>query len=122
LGGVNIAVADTSQQKDLAFKAAACLTNEQSQKLYSISGGTPPTIGSIYDDPAFEDAYPMGDAIKAQLETGSAALRPASPDYQAISTLITAKLSPVGSWDPEAMVDILAEQVTKAIEGEGLIP
>ncbi|HEY9314213.1 extracellular solute-binding protein [Williamsia sp.] len=122
LGGVNIAVADTSQQKDLAFKAAECLTNEQSQKLYSISGGTPPTIAKIYEDPDFKAAYPMGDAIKAQLETGSAALRPASPDYQAISTLITAKLSPVGSWDPEPMVDILAEQVDKAIQGEGLIP
>ncbi len=122
LGGVNIAVADTSQQKELAFKAAECLTNEQSQKLYSISGGTPPTIESIYSDPEFQAAYPMGDAIKAQLETDSAALRPASPDYQAISTLITAKLSPVGSWDPEPMVDILAEQVDKAIQGEGLIP
>lgn len=122
LGGVNLAVADTSEQKELAFKAAKCLTDEQSQKLYSVSGGTPPTIASIYDDPEFQAAYPMGDAIKVQLEAGSAALRPASPDYQAISTLITAKLSPVGGWDPEPMVDILAEQVDKAIAGEGLIP
>lgn len=122
LGGINLAVADTSEQKDLAFKAAACLTNEESQKVYSISGGTPPTIASIYDDPEFEAAYPMGDIIKSQLEAGSAALRPASPDYQAISTLITAELSPVGGWDPESMVDVLAEQVDKAIAGEGLIP
>ncbi|WP_020109067.1 extracellular solute-binding protein [Nocardia sp. 348MFTsu5.1] len=122
LGGVNIAVADTSQQKELAFKAAECLTDEQSQKLYAISGGTPPTIASIYDDPEFTAAYPMGDLIKAQLESESAALRPASPAYQAISTLITAKLSPVGSWDPEPMVDVLAEQVDKALKGEGLIP
>jgi len=122
LGGVNIAVADTSEQKDLAFKAAECMTNEQSQKLYSISGGTPPTLAAIYDDPDFQAAYPMGQQIKTQLESENAALRPASPVYQAISTLLVAKLSPVGAWDPETLVDQLADQVDKAIKGEGLIP
>lgn len=122
LGGVNIAVADTSEQKDLAFKAAECMTNEESQKLYSISGGTPPTLAAIYDDPDFQAAYPMGQQIKTQLESENAALRPASPVYQAISTLLVAKLSPVGAWDPETLVDQLADQVDKAIKGEGLIP
>ncbi|ROZ88877.1 extracellular solute-binding protein [Gordonia sp. OPL2] len=122
LGGVNIAVASTSQQKDLAFQAAECLTNEAAQKVYSVEGGTPPTISSIYDDPDFKAAYPMGEDIRTQLETENAALRPASPVYQAISTLLTAKLSPVGAWDPETLVDELAEQVRKAIDGEGLIP
>lgn len=122
LGGLNIAVASTSQQKDLAFKAAACLTNRDAQKVYSVQGGTPPTIASIYDDKDFKAAYPMGDDIRAQLETGSAALRPASPVYQAISTLLVAKLSPVGAWDPNTLVDELAKQVQRAINGEGLIP
>ncbi|GAC70770.1 putative ABC transporter substrate-binding protein [Gordonia soli NBRC 108243] len=122
LGGINIAVASTSKQKDLAFKAADCLTNEAAQKVYSVEGGTPPTIEAIYDDPDFRAAYPMGQDIRAQLETESSALRPASPVYQAISTLLTAKLSPVGAWDPETLVDQLADQVRKAIDGEGLIP
>lgn len=122
LGGINIAVASTSQQKDLAFQAAQCLTSEDAQKVYSIDGGTPPTIASIYDDPAFQAAYPMGDAIRTQLEPQNAAIRPASPNYQAISTLITASLSPAGAWDPETKVDELAEQVQRAINGEGLIP
>ncbi|MGK2380879.1 MULTISPECIES: ABC transporter substrate-binding protein [Gordonia] len=122
LGGINIAVASTSQQQDLAFEAAACLTNRDAQRVYSIEGGTPPTIASIYDDPDFQDAYPMGDDIRDQLSDQTAALRPASPDYQAISTLVTATLSPVGAWDPETMVDELADQVQRAIDGEGLIP
>ncbi|MGV9713466.1 ABC transporter substrate-binding protein [Gordonia sp. NPDC003424] len=122
LGGINIAVASTSQQKDLAFQAAQCLTSEEAQKVYAIEGGTPPTIASIYDDPAFKAAYPMGDDIRTQLEAENAAIRPASPVYQAISTLITASLSPVGAWDPQTKVDELAEQVQKAIDGEGLIP
>ncbi|MEE4022510.1 extracellular solute-binding protein [Gordonia sp. PKS22-38] len=122
LGGVNIAVASTSQQPELAFEAAACLTSREAQRVYSIEGGTPPTIESIYDDPDFQAAYPMGNDIRAQLEENTAALRPASPVYQAISTLLTAKLSPVGQWDPETLVDELAEQVEAAINGEGLIP
>lgn len=122
LGGVNIAVASTSQKKALAFKAAQCLTDEAAQKVYSISGGTPPTISALYDDPEFKAAYPMGDDIRDQLQTDTAALRPASPVYQAISTLVVAKLSPVGSWDPASMVDTLADTVRKAIDGKGHIP
>ncbi|SIR81713.1 extracellular solute-binding protein [Williamsia sterculiae] len=121
-GGVNIAVASTSQQKDLAFTAAQCLTDTDSQRLYAVSGGTPPTLASLYADADFKAAYPMGEKIKEQLESGVAAPRPASPQYQAISTLLTAKLSPVGSWDPNTLVDQLADVVNAAIDGKGLIP
>ncbi|MFW0790933.1 extracellular solute-binding protein [Gordonia sp. CPCC 205333] len=122
LGGINLAVASTSRQPELAFQAAQCLTNAQAQKQYAVSGGTPPTIASIYDEPDFKASYPMGDDIRRQLEITGAPARPASPVYQSISTLITAKLSPVGQWDPEALVDPLVEQVRKAINGEGLVP
>ncbi|MFT4041863.1 MAG: extracellular solute-binding protein [Gordonia sp. (in: high G+C Gram-positive bacteria)] len=122
LGGLNIAVASTSPQRDLAFKAAMCITKESAQKFYSIDAGSPPVIASLYSDPQFRAAYPMADEIKEQLEPEHAALRPKSPYYQAISTLLQAKLSPVGSWDPQALVGQLAEQVRRAIDGEGLIP
>lgn len=122
LGGINIAVASTSRQPELAFRAAACLTNAQAQQQYAVSGGTPPTIASIYDRADFKAAYPMGDDIRRQLEVPGPPTRPASPQYQAISTLVTATLSPVGQWDPEALVDPLVTQVRKAIDGEGLVP
>ncbi|EGD56652.1 extracellular solute-binding protein [Gordonia neofelifaecis] len=122
LGGLNLAVASTSQQPELAAEAAKCMTGEQAQKVYAISGGTPPTIEAIYDDKDFKLAYPMGDDIRTQLEADHAAIRPASPQYQAISTLVTATLAPVGAWDPAQMVDDLADQVQKAIDGEGIIP
>ena len=122
LGGFNVAVASTSKQQDLAWEAAACLTSKEAQKTYAISGGTPPVNEALYDDRDFKLAYPMGADIRAQLEDGAAAVRPKSPHYQAISTLVTATLSPVGGWDPETMVDELAEQVQRAIDGEGIIP
>lgn len=122
VGGVNFGVADTSKQKDLAFRAASCLTDAKAQNVYSVQGGTPPTIASVYDDPAFRAVYPMGDQIRAQLQTTSSSNRPASPVYQAISTLVTAKLSPPGGLDPQTGPDVLAEQVRNAIDGKGLIP
>ena len=64
----------------------------------------------------------MADDVKVQLQSDRAATRPKSPVYQAISTLITARLSPVGKWDPQTMADELADVVQKAINGEGLIP
>lgn len=122
LGGLNLAVASTSRQPALAWKVVECLTSKAAQKVYAIDGGTPPTIGSLYDDADFKAAYPMGDDIRLQLQADRAAPRPASPQYQAISTLVTATLSPVGRWNPEDMVDTLARKVQRAIDGEGIIP
>ena len=122
LGGLNIAVAHTSQQPELASEVAACLTSKDAQRVYALEGALPPTVASLYDEEDFKVAYPMGDDIRMQLEEENVAPRPATPQYQAMSTLVTATLSPVGSWDPEPMVDKLAEQVQKAIDGEGIIP
>lgn len=122
LGGLNIAVAATSQQPELAAQVAACLTSKDAQRVYALEGALPPTIAAIYEEKDFKTAYPMGDDIRTQLEAENVAPRPATPQYQAVSTLVTATLSPVGKWDPETMVDKLAEQVQKAIDGEGIIP
>ncbi|MDL9937068.1 extracellular solute-binding protein [Gordonia sp. ABSL1-1] len=123
LGGFNIAVAGTSQQQELAFKAAECITSKESQKYFALNAGPPPVIGSLYsDDAEFRAIYPMADEVLKQLKEGRAAVRPKTPVYQAISTLVVAKLSPVGQWDPETLVDELADAVQKAIDGEGLVP
>ena len=52
----------------------------------------------------------------------SAAVRPATPVYQAVSTRISAALAPITDIDPERTADELAEQVQKAIDGKGLSP
>ncbi|MFT3663071.1 MAG: extracellular solute-binding protein [Gordonia sp. (in: high G+C Gram-positive bacteria)] len=122
LGGLNIAVAATSQQPELASTVAECLTSKDAQRDYALKGALPPTIEALYDEPDFKIAYPMGDDIRTQLTEEHVAPRPATPQYQAVSTLVTATLSPVGQWDPETMVDTLAEQVQKAVDGEGIIP
>lgn len=120
IGGFNVAVAKTSQHPDLAFDALTCLRNEENQRNNAVAGGVPPTLESLYDDPAFQEAYPAWREVRDSLDTAS--VRPVSPAYQSISTLITATLNPVGNIDPESTVNDLAEQVRKAVNSEGLIP
>ena len=80
----------------------------------------PPCATSLYDDPAFQTKYPQYAIIREQLT--NAAVRPATPVYQAVSTRISATLAPITDIDPESTADELTEQVQKAIDGKGLIP
>jgi len=120
LGGLNVAVASTTRHKAEAFEALRCLRSVENQKLTSIEGGLPAVRTSVYDDPEFQKKYPQWQIIRDQLT--NAAVRPATPVYQALSTRISATLAPITKIDPERTADELAEQVQKAIDGKGLIP
>ncbi|BDY26233.1 ABC transporter substrate-binding protein [Mycolicibacterium mageritense] len=120
LGGLNLAVAATSQHKAEAFEAIRCLRNVENQRYTSVEGGLPAVRESLYDDPAFQTKYPQYAIIREQLT--NAAVRPATPVYQAVSTRISATLAPITEIDPDRTADELAEQVQKAIDGKGLIP
>jgi multiple sugar transport system substrate-binding protein len=120
LGGLNLAVGKNTQRKAEAFEAIRCLRNAENQRYTSVEGGLPAVRASLYDDPAFQTKYPQYDVIRRQLV--DAAVRPATPVYQAVSTRISATLAPITEIDPERTADELAEQVQKAIDGKGLIP
>ena len=120
LGGLNLAVASTTRKPAQAFEALRCIRSERNQRYTSIEGGLPAVRTSLYDDPEFQKKYPQYQIIRDQLTT--AAVRPATPNYQAMSTRISATLAPVTGIDPERTADELAVQVQKAIDGKGLIP
>ncbi|WP_396902886.1 ABC transporter substrate-binding protein [Mycolicibacterium sp.] len=120
IGGLNLAVAKTSRHKAEAFEAIRCLRNVENQRYTSVEGGLPAVRESLYDDPAFQAKYPQYAIIREQLT--NAAVRPATPVYQAVSTRISATLAPITDIDPERTADELTEQVQKAIDGKGLIP
>lgn len=120
LGGLNLAVAKTSQHQAEAFEAIRCMRNAQNQRYTSVEGGLPAVRASLYDDPTFQAKYPQYEIIREQLT--NAAVRPATPVYQAVSTRISATLAPITDIDPERMADELTVQVQKAIDGKGLIP
>jgi len=120
IGGLNLAVAGTSSHKAEAFEAVRCLRNLENQKYTSISGGLPAVRTSLYSDPEFQAKYPMHREIRQQLT--DAAMRPATPVYQAVSLRLSAALSPVTEIDPDRTADELTNQVQKAIDGKGLLP
>ncbi len=120
IGGLNLAVAGTTRHKAEAFDAIRCLRSPQNQKYISIAGGLPAVRTSVYSDPQFQVKYPMHTIIRQQLT--DAAVRPATPAYQAVSIRLAAALSPITEIDPERTADELAVQVKKAIEGKGLLP
>lgn len=120
IGGLNLAVAETSRHKAEAFEAIRCLRNVENQRYTSVEGGLPAVRESLYDDPEFQAKYPQYAIIREQLT--NAAVRPATPVYQAVSTRISATLAPITDIDPEHTADELTEQVQKAIDGKGLIP
>jgi multiple sugar transport system substrate-binding protein len=120
IGGLNLAVASTSRHRSEAFEAVRCLRSLQSQKYLSINGGLPPVRTSLYSDPQFQAKYPMYTIIRQQLT--EAAVRPATPAYQAVAIRLAATLTPIGEIDPERTADELTAQVQKAIDGKGLLP
>jgi len=120
LGGLNLAVASTTRHPAQAFEALRCIRNESNQRYTSIEGGLPAVRASLYSDPAFQKKYPQYAIIRDQLT--NAAVRPATPNYQAMSTRISATLAPITQIDPERTADELAAQVQKAVDGKGLIP
>jgi multiple sugar transport system substrate-binding protein len=120
IGGLNLAVAKTTQHKAEAFEAIRCLRDVANQKYVSIQGGLPAVRTSLYDDPQFQAKYPQHAVIRQQLS--NAAVRPATPVYQAMSTRISAALAPITAIDPQQAADALSDEVQKAIDGKGLIP
>ncbi len=120
LGGLNLAVAKTTRHRAEAFEAIRCLRNAASQKYIALNGGLPAVRASLYADPQFQAKYPMHAVIRDQLT--NAAVRPATPLYQTVSTRIAATLAPITQIDPQRTADELAKQVQKAIDGRGLIP
>lgn len=120
IGGLNLAVASTTRHRAEAFEAVRCLRSLQSQKYVSMEGGLPAVRTSLYSDPQFQTKYPMYTVIRRQLT--DAAVRPATPVYQALSLRLSAVLSPITRIDPERTADELTAQAQKAIDGKGLLP
>ena len=120
LGGMNYAISTYSRHPDESFEAAMCMRNEKNGLSAAIDAGDVPALGTIFDDPAFIEAYPMKDVILAQLETAQP--RPISPVYQNISTVLSTTLSPPAAINPQASTDTLRTAIQDAIDGKGILP
>lgn len=120
IGGFNLAVSSYSRHPEESFDAALCLRNAEHQKFSAVNDGVPPTIESVYNEPEMAEAYPMKEVILEELR--DAAVRPLTPAYQNVSTVLSATLSPPAEIDPRAVAGELRQSVQDALESKGVLP
>ncbi len=120
IGGIDLAVSAYSQHKALAFKAALCLRDRQNQIYAANVGGVPPTISSLYNDPALFKNYPFHADILKELENAS--VRPKTPVYQVVSIDISHLISPPSGISPKGTEQSMISQLTNALQSKGLVP
>jgi multiple sugar transport system substrate-binding protein len=120
IGGIDMAISKFSPHPDLAFQAALCLRDKANQLNAAVKGGLPPTLESLYSDPAMFPSYPFHADILTALQTAS--VRPKTPAYQNISIVISHLVSPPAGIDPVPTEQSMAGQINKALQSEGLIP
>ncbi|HEX5714250.1 MAG TPA: extracellular solute-binding protein [Solirubrobacterales bacterium] len=123
LGGFNLAVSSFSENKDVAFDAAACLANSQSQLTAVELDGLPPSRSDLYANKAVTEAYPgFAGLVKESIE--AAGPRPTTPAYQDVSLAVQRSLHPPDKIDPEdteSIYDELKSNLEDAVKREGLL-
>ena len=120
IGGTDLAVSAYSQHSSLAFQAALCLRDKASQLVSATVGGLPPTLTSLYSDPAMFADYPFHADILQALENAS--VRPKTPTYQIVSIDISHLVSPAVSINPVSTEKSMVSELGNALQEKGLIP
>jgi multiple sugar transport system substrate-binding protein len=123
LGGFNLAVSSFSENKDVAFQAAACLANKDSQKTAVELDGLPPSRSDLYTSKAVTKAYPgFAQLVKESIE--AAGPRPTAPAYQDVSLAVQRTLHPpekIDAEDTESIYEELKSNLEDAVKREGLL-
>jgi multiple sugar transport system substrate-binding protein len=122
LGGFNLAVSSFSKNKDVAFDAAACLANGQSQLTATELDGLPPSRADLYSSKVVTGAYPgFAQLVKKSIEESGP--RPTTPAYQDVSLAVQRTLHPPDKIDPEdtsSIYEELKSNLEDAVKHEGL--
>ncbi|MGK2932987.1 MAG: ABC transporter substrate-binding protein, partial [Solirubrobacterales bacterium] len=123
LGGFNLGVSEFSEQPELAFDAAKCLSAPEQQLTVTEFDGLPPPRANLYTDKVVTTAFPgFAKLVRESIE--SAGPRPVTPAYQDVSIAIQTALHPpdkIDPDDPKPSYDELFEDVEKGVKREGLL-
>ena len=119
IGGYNLGISAFSKHPDLAFQAVQCLIQDKNQSRDAIKGGLAPVATSIYDQPAFDKAYPFHQLIKRQLQTYG--IRPQTPAYADVTLAIQKTLSPTSNINPTTVVSTLRNEIKLSLSSSALL-
>ena len=122
IGGFNIGISAFSENPDLAFEAATCITSPEGQLTATELDGLPPSNQTLYSDPIVTEAYPgFAELVKQSLD--DAAPRPLTPAYTDLSLAIQRTLHSPSKIDPDdvgSIYDELRANAEDAVKREGL--
>ncbi len=93
-GGIQLAVGKKSAHPDVAYQAAACITNQEHQVAYMAKSGNPASRKAAFDDPEVKKAFPNGIAALIRTNLDNAAPRPLTQYWGDISTALQQRFSP----------------------------
>jgi multiple sugar transport system substrate-binding protein len=119
IGGYNLGISAFSKHPNLAFQAVQCLIQDKNQSRDAIKGGLAPVASSIYDQPAFDKAYPFHQLIKQQLQTYG--IRPQTPAYADVTLAIQKTLSPTSNINPNTVVSTLRNEIKLSLSSSALL-
>ena len=119
IGGYNLGISAFSKHPNLAFQAVQCLIQPTNQSRDAIKGGLAPVAASIYDQPAFDKAYPFHQLIKQQLQTYG--IRPQTPAYADVTLAIQKTLSPTSNINPNTVVSTLRNEIKLSLSSSALL-
>jgi multiple sugar transport system substrate-binding protein len=119
IGGYNLGISAFSKHPNLAFQAVQCLIQPANQSRDAIKGGLAPVAASIYDQPAFDKAYPFHQLIKQQLQTYG--IRPQTPAYADVTLAIQKTLSPTSNINPNTVVSTLRNEIKLSLSSSALL-
>jgi multiple sugar transport system substrate-binding protein len=119
IGGYNLGISAYSKHPNLAFEAVQCLIQPANQSRDAIKGGLAPVAADIYDQPAFDKAYPFHELIKKQLQTYG--IRPQTPAYADVTLAIQKTLSPTSNINPNTVVSTLRNEIKLSLSSSALL-
>jgi multiple sugar transport system substrate-binding protein len=116
LGGWNMLINASSEMQDEAWEFVQFMTSEESQKLYTLSASTLPTLNALYDDRKILEEVPVVALSKEALR--NARPRPISPYYSEMSREMAEQFNYVvrGAISPEDAVETLQSELQRIIQ------
>jgi multiple sugar transport system substrate-binding protein len=116
VGGYNLGISAYSKNPEGSLAFIEFATKPDQQKIMATEASLPPTVSSVYDDPAVKKAMPFADQLLTAIEQAKA--RPPSPVYPQISEAVFNNVYAAlqGDMSPDEAASKMNDDIQKALE------
>ena len=116
VGGYNLGISAYAKNPEGSLAFIEFATKPDQQKIMATEASLPPTVASVYDDPAVKKAMPFADQLRSAIEQAQA--RPVSAVYPQISEAIYNNVYDAlqGNASPDEAASKINDEIQKALE------